>query len=90
MCRNIKTLYNFAPPATDDEIHMAALQYVRKISGFAKPSAANAAAFHRAVVEVEQASSRLLASLVTAAPPKDREVETAKAQARAERRRPPA
>jgi hypothetical protein len=64
MCRNIKTLYNFAPPATDGEIHAAALQYVRKISGFAKPSAANAAAFHRAIIEVEEASSRLLSLLV--------------------------
>ena len=87
MCRNIKTLYNFAPPATDAEIHMAALQYVRKISGFAKPSAANAAAFQRAVVEVEEASARLLSALVTAAPAKDRAVETAKARARAERRK---
>lgn len=86
MCRNIKTLYNFEPPTTDAEIHSAALQYVRKISGFAKPSAANAAAFHQAVAEVEEASSRLLGSLVTAAPPKNREVETAKARARAERR----
>jgi hypothetical protein len=87
MCRNIKTLYNFAPPATADEIHVAALQYVRKISGFAKPSAANAATFHRAVVEIEKASSRLLGALVTAAPPKDREVETAKARVRGERRK---
>ena len=86
MCRNIKTLYNFAPPVTDEEIHAAALQYVRKISGFAKPSAANAATFHQAVVEVEEASSRLLGALVTAAPAKDREVETAKARARGERR----
>ena len=86
MCRNIKTLYNFAPPATDDEIHLAALQYVRKISGFAKPSAANEAAFHRAIREVEEASARLLGSLVTAAPAKDREVETAKAHTKAERR----
>lgn len=86
MCRNIKTLYNFDPPATDAEIHMAALQYVRKISGFAKPSVANEAAFQRAVVEVEMASSRLLNSLVTAAPSKNREDETAKARARAERR----
>ena len=86
MCRNIKTLYNFDPPVTDAEIYMAALQYVRKISGFAKPSTANEAAFHRAVVEVEQASSRLFSSLVTAAPPKNREVEAAKARARAERR----
>ena len=86
MCRNIKTLYNFAPPVTDEEIHMAALQYVRKISGFAKPSLANAAAFQRAVIEVEEVSSRLLGSLVTAAPAKNREVESAKAQARAKRR----
>lgn len=86
MCRNIKTLYNFAPPAADDEIHAAALQYVRKISGFAKPSAANEAAFHQAIAEIEKASSRLLGSLVTAAPPKDRDIETAKAHARAERR----
>ena len=87
MCRNIKTLYNFDPPATDNEIHVAALQYVRQVSGFAKPSAANEAAFQRAVVEVEQASSRLLSSLVTAATPKNREIETAKARARAERRK---
>lgn len=87
MCRNIKTLYNFDPPVTDAEIHLAALQYVRKISGFAKPSLANEAAFNRAVVEVEEASSRLLTSLVTAAPAKDRAVETAKARARAERRK---
>jgi hypothetical protein len=90
MCRNIKTLYNFDPPVTDAEIHMAALQYVRKVSGFAKPSVANEAAFNRAILEVEEASSRLLGSLVTAAPPKDRAVETAKAQARAERRLKPA
>jgi len=87
VCRNIKTLFNFDPPATDDEIHAAALQYVRKISGFAGPSAANEAAFDRAVAEVAKASSRLLSSLVTAAPPKNREIETAKAQARAERRK---
>nr|WP_246525631.1 DUF2277 domain-containing protein [Geomobilimonas luticola] len=86
VCRNIKTLYNFAPPATDDEIHAAALQYVRKISGFAAPSAANEAAFNRAVREVETASSRLLGSLVTTAPPKNRAVEAAKARSRAERR----
>jgi hypothetical protein len=86
VCRNIKTLYNFDPPATDDEMHAAALQYVRKISGFAGPSAANEAAFNLAVEEIEKASSRLLSSLVTAAPPKDREVKTAKAHARAERR----
>lgn len=86
MCRNIKTLYNFAPPATGEEIHAAALQYVRKISGFAKPSAANEAVFNRAVAEVEQASSRLLGLLVTAAPPKDRDVEAARAQTRAKQR----
>lgn len=86
MCRNIKTLYNFDPPATVDEIHAAALQYVRKISGFAGPSAANEVAFNRAGVEVEKASSRLLSSLVTVAPPKNREVEAAKAHAKAEQR----
>lgn len=86
MCRNIKTLYNFAPPATGEEIHAAALQYVRKISGFAKPSAMNEAAFNRAVAEVELVSSRLLGSLVTAAPPKNREVEAARARIRAKRR----
>lgn len=86
MCRNIKTLYNFDPPVTDDEVHAAALQYVRKISGFTAPSAANEAAFNRAVAEVEKASSRLLNSLVTAAPPKNREVEAAKSHARAKRR----
>ena len=83
MCRNIKTLYNFAPPATDDEVHAAALQFVRKISGFAKPSQANEAAFNRAVDDVAKASPRLLRSLVTAAPPRDREAEAAKAHARA-------
>ena len=86
MCRNIKTLYNFDPPASDDEIHAAALQYVRKISGFARPSAANDAAFNRAVAEVEKASSRLLGSLVTAASPRNRDVEAARAHARAVRR----
>jgi hypothetical protein len=86
MCRNIKTLYNFDPPATDGEIHAAALQYVRKISGFARPSAANEAAFNRAVAEVEKASSRLLGSLVTAASPRNRGVEAARAHARAVRR----
>ncbi|MBE0556833.1 MAG: DUF2277 domain-containing protein [Proteobacteria bacterium] len=86
MCRNIKTLYNFDPPATDDEIRAAALQYVRKISGFARPSAANEAAFNRAVAEVEKASSRLLGSLVTAASPRNRGVEAARAHARAVRR----
>ncbi len=82
MCRNIRTLYNFEPPATDDEVRGAALQYVRKVSGFSKPSQANAEAFERAVDEVADASARLLAELVTAAPPKDREVEAAKARAR--------
>ena len=83
MCRNIKMLYNFEPPATDDEIRAAALQFVRKISGFAKPSAANEKAFHRAVDEVAKASSRLLSSLVTTASPRNREVEAAKARVRA-------
>jgi hypothetical protein len=82
MCRSIHTLYNFAPPATEGEIHAAALQYVRKISGFSKPSQANAAAFERAVEAVAAASARLLEELVTSAPPKDREAETAKARAR--------
>jgi hypothetical protein len=86
MCRNIKTLYNFEPKATDDEIRNAALQYVRKISGFAKPSAANAAAFTRAVDEIAASSAKLLSSLVTTAPPGNREVEAAKARARAARR----
>ena len=83
MCRNIRQLHNFDPPATDEEIRSAALQYVRKISGSSKPSAANAAAFERAVDAVAAASARLLGELVTAAPPKDREVEAAKARARA-------
>ena len=82
MCRNIKVLHNFEPPVTPDEVESAALQYVRKISGATKPSKANEAAFARAVAEVAAASSRLLASLVTAAPPRDREVEAAKAKAR--------
>ena len=86
MCRNIKTLYNFEPPATHDEIHLAALQFVRKISGFTEPSAANEAAFHRAVLEVEKTSSRLLDSLVTSASPRNREVEAARSHARAVRR----
>jgi hypothetical protein len=86
MCRNIKTLYNFDPPANDEEIDAAALQYVRKISGFSKPSQANAEAFEQAVEEVAEVSARLLARLVTAAPPKDREVEAAKRRARAEER----
>ncbi|QEC49295.1 DUF2277 domain-containing protein [Baekduia soli] len=83
MCRNIRPLHNFAPPATDEEVHDAALQYVRKISGFTKPSQANAEAFNRAVAEIAHASRHLLDALVTSAPPKDREVEAAKARARA-------
>ncbi len=82
MCRNIRTLANFEPAVTDEEIHAAALQYVRKISGAARPSRANAEAFDRAVAEVEAASARLLGSLVTTAPPRDREVEAAKARER--------
>jgi hypothetical protein len=82
MCRNIRTLHNFDPPATEDEIRASALQYVRKISGFSKPSQANTEAFERAVDEVTAISSRLLGELVTNAPPKDREVEAAKAKAR--------
>ncbi len=82
MCRNIRTLHNFDPPATEDEIQASALQYVRKISGFSKPSQANAEAFERAVEDVAAISARLLDELVTNAPPKDREVEAAKAKAR--------
>lgn len=82
MCRNIRTLHNFDPPATDDEIHAAALQYVRKISGFTRPSRANEAAFNAAVAEVARISSDLLASLETTAAPKNREEEAAKARAR--------
>ena len=83
MCRNIKPLHNFEPPATHDEIAAAALQYVRKISGTTRPSQANAEVFDRAVAEVAEASARLLAALVTTAPPKDREEEAAKARRRA-------
>jgi hypothetical protein len=83
MCRNIRPLSNFEPPATDDEISAAALQYVRKISGTTKPSRANAEAFERAVAEVAAASTRLLESLVTTAPPKDRKIEALKARERA-------
>ena len=83
MCRNIRVLHNFEPPATHEEIHDAALQYVRKLSGSTKPSKANEAAFARAVDEVAAASRRLLDSLVTHAPPRDRAVEAAKAKARA-------
>jgi hypothetical protein len=86
MCRNIRTLHNFEPPATEDEVHGAALQYVRKISGSTKPSQANVEAFDRAVDEVAQATSRLLESLVTNAPPKDREEEAAKRRARSAER----
>ena len=86
MCRNIRTLHNFEPPATDEEVQAAAVQYVRKISGFTKPSQANEAAFATAVEEVAAASRRLLATLVTNAPPRDREVERAKARARAAQR----
>jgi hypothetical protein len=83
MCRNIKTLHNFKPPATEAEIHASSLQFVRKLSGFAKPSKANEAAFNRAVDQVAQAAHELLDSLVSHAPPRDREVEAAKARARA-------
>ncbi len=83
MCRNIRPLFNFEPPATDDEVQAAALQYVRKVSGSAKPSQANQAAFDRAVEEIAHATEHLLADLVTTAPPKDREVLAAQARARA-------
>ena len=83
MCRNIRTLHNFRPPATDEEIRASALQFVRKLSGFTRPSQANRAAFERAVDEVAKATHELLDALVTNAPPRDREVEAAKARARA-------
>jgi hypothetical protein len=86
MCRNIRTLHNFEPPATEDEVHAAALQYVRKISGSTRPSKANEAAFARAVEAVTAVSTRLLAELESSAPPKDREIEAAKARARAQKR----
>ncbi|HZL49278.1 MAG TPA: DUF2277 domain-containing protein [Solirubrobacteraceae bacterium] len=86
MCRNIRTLHNFEPSATEEEVRSAALQYVRKISGFTKPSQANSEAFERAVDEVTEVSARLLDQLVTTAPPKDREVEAAKRRARSEQR----
>ena len=86
MCRNIRTLYNFDPPASEEEIRASALQYVRKISGFNKPSQANEEAFAKAVDAVTAVSTELLASLQTTAPPKDREVEAAKARARAAQR----
>ena len=87
MCRNIRTLYNFEPPATEEEVRAAALQYVRKVSGFTRPSAANAAAFERAVEAVTAASSTLLGELTTTAALKDREVEAARARARGQQRR---
>ena len=86
MCRNIRTLHNFEPPATGDEVHASALQYVRKISGFTKPSQANAEAFERAVAAVSEVSAQLLQELSTTAAPKNREVEVAKARARAAKR----
>jgi len=86
MCRNIRVLYNFAPPASADEVEAASLQYVRKISGFTKPSQANAEAFDRAVAEVTAASQRLLDSLVTTAPPKDRDVEAERRRERGRKR----
>lgn len=86
MCRNIRTLHNFDPPATAEEVHASALQYVRKISGSTKPSKANAAAFEEAVEAVEAATQTLLDRLVTTAPPKNREVEAAKAKVRSEQR----
>ncbi len=86
MCRNIRTLHNFDPPATEDEVQASALQYVRKISGSTKPSQANAEAFQEAVDEVAAVTRALLDRLVTTAPPKDREVEAAKARARSEKR----
>ena len=86
MCRNIRTLHNYEPPATDEEIRGAALQYVRKVSGSAKPSRANAEAFDRAVEEIASCTARLLATLVTSAPPRDRELEAARRRARAAER----
>ena len=86
MCRNIRTLYNFEPPASEDEVRAAAEQYVRKISGFTKPSQANAEAFEHAVDAVAEISARLLQELVTTAAPRDREIEAAKARARAAER----
>ena len=86
MCRNIKTLHNFEPPATNDEIQAAALQYVRKVSGSQKPSRANEVAFGRAVDEIAAVTRRLLSELMTTVPPRDREVEAARARVRAEKR----
>ena len=88
MCRSIHTLHNYEPAATDDEVHAAALQFVRKISGTTKPSKANREAFDRAVVEIAHTTRHLLADLVTTAPPRNREIEAAKARARAEKRYP--
>ncbi len=86
MCRNIKTLFNFEPPATQDEVQAASLQFVRKLSGFTKPSRANDAVFHQAVEDVTRIAGALLDELVTASTPRDREVEAARARARAEKR----
>jgi hypothetical protein len=86
MCRNIRTLFNFEPPATEDEIRASALQFVRKLSGFTQPSKVNEAAFHRAVEEVSDAAHRLLSALETTRPPRDREVDAMKARARARER----
>lgn len=90
MCRNIRTLHNFAPPASEDEVHAAALQYVRKVSGSTRPSQANAEAFDRAVDRIAQVTADLLDALVTTAPPKDREAEAAKARTRQVKRFAPA
>jgi hypothetical protein len=86
MCRNIKTLHNFEPPATQEEIYASSLQFVRKLSGFSKPSKANEEVFNRAVEQVNQAATELIRSLVSNAPPRDREIEAAKAKARAAER----
>jgi hypothetical protein len=86
MCRNIRPLFNFEPPATDEEIRASALQFVRKVSGFSRPSQANAEAFERAVDEVADAARRLISSLHSAAPPRDREIEAVKARERSRRR----
>ncbi len=86
MCRNIRTLHNFEPAATSEEVHAAALQYVRKVAGMTKPSAKNQVAFDRAVTEIAEVTERLLSELVTSAPPKDRDVEAAKARGRAVQR----
>jgi hypothetical protein len=86
MCRNIRVLYNFEPPVTDDEVRAASIQYVRKVSGFAKPSKANEAAFHQAIDEIAGATARLMHALETHAPPRNREEEAAKAKARAAER----